>query len=182
MSGLFGIAVVGIALRATRVRGEDERVKQIDDPSISGLKAPVPLSGEMEDGLAQREREVAERERKAKEAEDRLGVEEARVKERIEELEALMAEIESKKSENRKISDEVLARLVKTFEAMSPKKASGVIATMDDNLAVELIMAMKEKKVAAVLEVMDPNRAMSLSTLAARRRPAGRAVGGEQAR
>ena len=63
---------------------------------------------------------------------------------------------------------------------MSPKKASGVLMVMNDSLAVELLMAMKEKKVAQVLDVMDPNRAMALSSLVAKRRPAGAATSEEQ--
>ena len=43
------------------------------------------------------------------------------------------------------------------------------------------MMSMKEKKVALVLNVMEPNRAMTLSSQIAKRRPAGHAIGEEQA-
>ncbi|MBS1982982.1 MAG: hypothetical protein JST16_02320 [Bdellovibrionales bacterium] len=175
--GLFSSAVLTVVF----AENKDPRVKQINDNSISGLKTDVPLSKDMEAALTTRETEVAERERRVKEAEERLTVEESRVKDRVDELQSLLDMLEKKRAENRKVNDETLKRLVKTFESMAPKKAAGVVSVMNDDLAVELMMAMKEKKVAALLEVMDPNRAMTLSSLVAKRRPAGKAALGEQA-
>lgn len=180
--GLFGAAVLSVVMNDTKASdAKDPRVQKIEDSAISGLKTEVPLTKEMEGGLSEREAQIKERERRVQESEERLAVEETRVRERIDELQRLLDELDRRRLENRKTSEAVLAKLVKTFETMAPKKASGVIATMQDDLAVELLMAMKEARVAGVLEVMDPNRAMTLSSSIARRRPAGKAIGEEQA-
>lgn len=158
----------------------EARVRRIDDPAISGLKTDVPLSGEMDQALKSKEQELADKERRLKELEERLSVEEARVNARIEEYQKLQDSLEGERSENKKRSEAVLAKLVKTFENMQPKKASGVITVMKDELAVELLLNMKEKKVATILDSMDANRAMTLSSLIAKRRPAAKAMGAEQ--
>lgn len=172
--GLFGVAILSAILTDSRASGnKDERIRKIEDSSISGLRAEVPSVVEMEKGLSDRESEIAERERRVKESEERIKVEEARVNDRIDQLQALLDEVDGKKDENKRTSELVLKKLVKTFESMNPKKAAGVISVMNDPLAVDLLMAMKEKKVAAVLDVMDPARATALSSLVAKRRPAG---------
>jgi len=157
------------------------RTATVQDPAISGLKADVPLSPEMQDGLKHKEKELAELTARLKEKEERLDAEEARVTDRLDELQKIQDQLSGERIDSKKRSDAVLAKLVKTFETMAPKKASGVVTIMGDDLAVELLLAMKEKKVAAILDTMDPNRAMTLSTLIARRRPAGKAMTEEQA-
>ncbi len=179
--GLFGAAVLSTVLSDSRASGDkDERIRKIEDTSISGVKTEVPLVAEMEKGILDREAEIEERERRVRESEERIRVEESRVKTRIDELQALLDQISEKRGENQKVGGEVLKRLVKTFESMAPKKASGVLSVMEDVLAIEILSAMKEKKVAQIMDVMDPNKAMSLSSLIAKRRPAGAAIGEEQ--
>lgn len=177
--GLLSGAFFARHINQSRAAEADKtaRPARIQDASISGLKVPVPGSGETEAALGQKDKELAERDRKLQIREEQLKVEEQRIKARVEELSKLHDDIASLQTQNKKQSAEVLARMVKTFETMAPKKASGVIAAMADDLAVDLFLAMKEKKVAAILEVMEVSRATALSTLIAQRRPAGRAIG-----
>ena len=146
---------------------------------LSSLKSNVPNSSELETGLSQKEKELKEREDKIKAQEDLLAVEENRLKVRVDELEKLRVDIDAEKKKFDRRKDEEFKRLVKTYEAMSPKKASGVVSIMEDALAVDLLLAMKEKKVSEILNVMEPNRAMTLSALLARRKPAAASKGSE---
>ena len=146
---------------------------------ISSLNTKVPNSAELEAGLGQKEKELKEREEKIKAQEDLLAVEENRLKVRVDELEKLRSEMDGDKKKFDRRKDEEFKRLVKTYEAMSPKKASGVVSIMEDTLAVDLLLAMKEKKVSEILNVMEPNRAMTLSALLARRKPAAASKGSE---
>jgi flagellar motility protein MotE (MotC chaperone) len=91
---------------------------------------------------------------------------------RLAELEEVQNAVAKLQTQNKQQNDEILKRLVKTYETMNPKKAAGVIGIMPDSLAIDVLMAMKEKKLASILDVMEPNRAMVLSSLISARRPA----------
>ncbi len=172
-------ALLSYQLRGVRAaEGEtDPRVKNITDPSLSGLRAPVPAAEDFNSAMKTKEKELADRETRIKEDEERLRVEEERLKIRVEELTSQQEQIAKLQAENKERGDQISARLVKTFESMSPKKAAAVVTPMTDDLAVELFLKMKEKRVASVLEAMDPERASTLSSLMASRRPTGIAVG-----
>lgn len=144
--------------------------------SMSALRNNVPLTEEVEVGINARKKELDEREARIKEASERLAVEEERVKSKIEELEKIQAELAASQKKGTDDDAAAHARVVKTFESMSPKKASAVISTMEDTLVIELLSAMKEKKVAAIMDAMEPSRAMTLSTLMAKRKPASAAT------
>ena len=100
---------------------------------------------------------------------------------RIQELEKIQGEVESAQGKNKEVNAEIMKKMVKTYETMAPKKAAGVLSVMKDDLAVEVLLKMKEKKLASILDAMEPNRAMTLSSIMAKRRPAGIAIGEEGA-
>lgn len=155
----------------------DERAKSISDTTVSGRKTEVPLVKDMDESIRAKEKELKEKERVLQEKEEAIAVEDQRVKQRIDELEELQAEVMKYQKKNSESSEAQLKRLVKTIESMNPKKAAAMFGTMKDDLAVELMMNMKEKKVAGVLDLLDPERANLLSIRMAQRRPAGRATG-----
>lgn len=182
----FFFAMVTAGLSATFVRGvraEGEgALRTIEKSELRAPRNPVPEFSALEKSLKEREDSLLLRETELREAEDRLRAEELRLKARVQELEEMYQKLDSTEKRLQTRSDDVMKRMIKTFESMAPKKAAGVISVMKDPLAVELLMQMKEKKVASILDVMDPNRAMALSSMMAARRPAGSADVEEQAR
>jgi flagellar motility protein MotE (MotC chaperone) len=182
VSGMVAVFAVGSILDESRAStakaAEVHRVEEKSGESSSSLRNPVPLGDEVEAGLAARKQELDERERRLRESQERLAVEEERVKAKIEELERLQADIQDTQKKRSDEGTAVMSRIVKTYESMAPKKASAVLGTMEDSLAVEILMSMKEKKVAEVLNTMDPERAVKLSSLMAKRRPASSAASG----
>jgi flagellar motility protein MotE (MotC chaperone) len=176
MLGLF-LTATFVAVVTRETAAEDARVRKVEGAEISGLKVPAPGEKDVSAALTEREERVKGDELRLKEVEARLGVEEARVKARIDELQKIQDDLVTQREKNAVKSSEVLTKLVKTYEKMAPKKAASVIAVMKDELAVELLLSMKEKSVATILDSMDPNRAMQISTLIADRRPAGSAKG-----
>ena len=156
--------------------------KKIEDASISGLKTEVPASADLETNLQKREKELTERDARVREAGERLKAEEARMKLKIDELEKLQSELAAVEEKSKKTDEAILARMVKTFETMQPKKAAGVLASLSDDAAIELCLKLKEKKLASIFDVMDPARATQLSTLLYNRRPTvvGRSVASEK--
>ncbi len=172
--GLFCVGAIAIAIQKISAQQQDARAPVTNDPSQSGIRVPVPDSEQMTTALEKKEKELEIREKQLKQLEERLAVEEERVKIRVAELETIQNQIEASRSKYKIEDQKVLARMVKTFETMAAKKAASVMSTLEQDLAVELLMSMKEKKVAQVLEAMDPARAASLNTLIAARRPASR--------
>jgi flagellar motility protein MotE (MotC chaperone) len=172
--GIFCVGVATVAIKNISAQTNDPRAPVIKDSAQSGIRVPVPDTEEMLTAIEKKERDLEEREKRLKQLEERLIVEEERIKIRVAELEQLQNDIEKSRSKYKIEDQKVLARMVKTFETMVPKKAATVMASMEEPLAVELLMAMKEKKVAQVLEAMEPARAVALNALIAARRPAGR--------
>jgi flagellar motility protein MotE (MotC chaperone) len=170
IGGFFVVGIFQLVLRPVVAQGNAQPVVQ--DKSLSGLRAPVPLTTDLDEALKKKEAEIAARELRVKESEARMTLEEERLRSRLLELEELQSQIAKLQTQNKQQNDEILKRLVKTYEAMNPKKAAGVIGIMPDSLAIDVLMGMKEKKVASILDVMEPNRAMTLSALISARRPA----------
>ena len=171
IAGFFMVGLLHLAFRPATAEGND-KTPQVQDKALSGLRAPVPLTPALDDALKKKEEEVAARELRVKEAEERMAREDERIRLRLAELEEVQNAVAKLQTQNKQQNDEILKRLVKTYESMNPKKAAGVIGIMPDSLAVDVLMAMKEKKLASILDVMEPNRAMVLSSLISARRPA----------
>jgi len=169
--------LLSLAVREHHAKASDPRAIKIDDGSISGLRVNTASLPETEGELVKRQKELDEKDRLLKDQENRLAVEEQRLKIRIDELQKLQDEIVKVQDQNKARSDEIIKKIVKTFETMAPKKAAVVMSAMADDLAVDIVLNMKEKRVAGILEAMEPSRAMTISSLIAQRRPAGQAIG-----
>jgi flagellar motility protein MotE (MotC chaperone) len=164
MVGVFLTVLFGAVVKASN----DSK----NEPAEKRLQGQGVQSKDFDNGIKEKAQALEEREKRVRESEERLAVEDERVRARIADLNKLLTDlkdIESKKLESDK---KALAKLVKTYETMQPKKAANVISTMGDDLAAEILSQMKEKKVASILESMESNRAMKLSSILARRKPA----------
>ena len=170
-------AASGAGQRTNRTPAEVATDKEL---STSSLTNPVPTLAVAEKSISDHQKELDAKERILKDTAARVALEEERVRAKIDELQKLQDELKEQERKNANMSSEAFARLIKTIEAMQPKKAAAMISPMEDDLAVEILMTMKEKKVSAVLDVMDSNRAMMLASLIAKRRPASVATGGNE--
>jgi flagellar motility protein MotE (MotC chaperone) len=170
--GLLLVAGGSLFFPTLRAQTDDARVNTIGSAETSGLRNTVPNTAELEDKLKEREQQITEKEKQLAEVADRLKVEEQRLKLRIEELDRANAEAASSRAKNIERKDAITKRLLKTFEGMQPKKAAGVMSTLSEDLAVDLLLGMKEKKVSAILDTMEANQASALATALAARRPA----------
>lgn len=170
-AGLAAAALMGALLQSKFARGNDPRANSVASERTSGVNVSVPQPDSLELGWKQKSTELEEKERRLQEAQERLRVEEARIEDKIQQFENLRAEVMQQQEKNKQQSDKIFSRMVKTYESMSPKKAAVILATLDDDLSVELLLTMKEKRVAQILDVMDADRAKELSSLMAKRRP-----------
>ncbi len=103
--------------------------------------------------IARREAEFAARERA--------------LEEQLKKLEEARKDLLAVKALNSKESEEKVAKLVETFETMSPKAASQLIATLDEALAVTAMARMSTPKLAKIMNLMEPERSGRLTELLA---------------
>ncbi|NWG46415.1 MAG: hypothetical protein HXY25_07685 [Alphaproteobacteria bacterium] len=101
-----------------------------------------------------------------------LAATERRVNERVEELKALEAQIQTLIGQQVAAESEEVARLVKIYESMKAKDAANIFETLDQKILLEVAGGMKEAKLADILAEMSPAAAQALTVqLIERRRP-----------
>jgi flagellar motility protein MotE (MotC chaperone) len=97
---------------------------------------------------------------------------EQRMDEKLAELKAVQAQIESGLQQQKDAQDAQYKSLVKTYETMKPKDAARIFDTLEMGVLLEVTQRMKETKLAPVLAAMDATKAQAVTVeLAARRAP-----------
>lgn len=109
--------------------------------------------------------EKLKRELDQKQAE--LAVREQALNEELKRIEEVRDQILGyQKNQERQVQERV-AKLVETFENMSPKAASALLETLDEKLAVEAIAQISTQKLAKIMNVMEPQKSSRLTELLA---------------
>lgn len=94
---------------------------------------------------------------------------EAKAQERIDELTALRTEIQGLLGQVSEREQAEIDRLVQVYQAMRPRDAAPVFATLDDEVRLPVAAAMRPRALAAIMAEMDPAAARILTQrLAAR--------------
>lgn len=94
---------------------------------------------------------------------------EAKAQERIDELNALRAEIQGLLGQVSEREQEEVNRLVQVYQAMRPRDAAPVFARLSDDVRLPVAAAMRPRALAAIMAEMDPEAARTLTQrLAAR--------------
>jgi flagellar motility protein MotE (MotC chaperone) len=114
--------------------------------------------------VERRERSLAEREAALKQVEPRLAAQIAQLEDLKIALEGLLEKV-SEEEEQR------LARLVKLYESMKPKKAAPIFEQSEPTQLLPIVRRMREAKVAAIIEEMDPLIAKALTAELGRSQP-----------
>ena len=111
VGGFFIVALSSFYFSKSMASNEDARVKNMQDPTLSGAKTPVPTVDEIDVALQDQQKGVLKQEQRVKEREERLEVEEVRFKDKIEELQRVQDEIEKIQRQNKDQSDQILAKI-----------------------------------------------------------------------
>ena len=113
--------------------------------------------------LKQKQKEIAERERALTQQAEALQAKETILMEEFAKLTKLREEVQGIQSNNKKMSEESIVRMVETVEKMSPKSAAQLLSKVNEPLAVEAIARLSTPKLAKVLAAMDANKASTLT-------------------
>jgi flagellar motility protein MotE (MotC chaperone) len=132
------------------------------DPNSGCLADPAVL----DDIRSQRDK-LAEMKKALDERDAELTKREQAVAEEIKKIETARAAIEKIEDSKKDISEEKVAKLVETFETMSPKASAKVLADLDERLAVATITRMDTAKLSKIMNLMEPQRSVRLTELLA---------------
>jgi flagellar motility protein MotE (MotC chaperone) len=113
--------------------------------------------------LASRREEIDQRSKAFDTREKLLAAAEKRVEERIVELKAIEARINSQISANDKQNEERLKDVVQMYETMKPKDAARIFERLDMGVLIDVAKRMNPRKMSAVLAMMDPVAAQDLT-------------------
>jgi len=135
-----------------------------EDPTINANGLPE-MAALQEMRRHREELETKEKELAAHEAE--LKAREQALNEEMKKIGMIRDEIAIIDSARKKENDSKVAKLVETYQAMSPGSAAAVISGLDDSLAVATLSQMDTTKLAKILSKMEPKRSQKLSELLA---------------
>jgi flagellar motility protein MotE (MotC chaperone) len=170
---LFLVSAVGtwIALSsplspASGTAGNDKEKKTARKPASLSSDATGCLTDESAMADIQRRKELIEA--KEKEVAARLSEVEAKEKallEQLKKVEAARDEIKQVETLRSKEQGAKVGKVVETFETMTPKSVSSMLASMDEGLAVETMNRMTTPKLAKVMNLMEPQKSARLTEL-----------------
>lgn len=122
--------------------------------------------------LAKRRDELDKRSAAIDQREALLTATEQRMDQKLAELKAVQAQIETGLQQQKDAQDAQYKSLVKTYETMKPKDAARIFDSLEMEVLIEVTQRMKEAKLAPVLAAMDAAKAQAVTVeLAARRAP-----------
>ena len=136
------------------------------DPGASG---PTASEADVLESLATRREQLDARERDLDMREKVIAAAEKRVEERITELKAIEANIETMFGKRDEQEEAQLASLVKTYDAMKPGDAAQIFDTLEINVLLDVLSRIKPAKAAPILAAMKPERAQEVTVELARR-------------
>lgn len=155
----------------------DDARSEVPDGIDSAMTAPIFDPVDMSPGewdllqqLSARRDALDQRERDIDQREAFLSVAEQRLDEKVGELEAVRAQIESMLRQVDEEGEAQLAGLVGIYESMRPADAATIFNGLELEVLISVMERMRGQKSAAILAGMNPERARLVTTELARRR------------
>ncbi|WP_345992748.1 PDP protein [Sulfurimonas sp. HSL-1716] len=104
-----------------------------------------------------------------KKKENDLNVREAKIDEKYDDVNKKEASIKAMLEENKKVLETIkntkMDKISQTYSKMKPAAAAGVLADMDENIAVKILASLKPAIVGKILTKMDPQKASKLTIM-----------------
>jgi flagellar motility protein MotE (MotC chaperone) len=183
------VIAVFVATLGSVLAGGDDAEKKADErgfvevhptgttPPAPAMPAPTGTGGVVSAGcladpaavedLQRRRDELDARDKDLKTRETELKARERALEEELQKIAAVREDIEKIEGARKKESSDKVAKLVETFETMSPKAASALMTTLDESLAVAAMAKISTAKLARIMNSMEPRKSARLSELLA---------------
>lgn len=147
----------------------EQKIEPVEEKKIAAdLTVKIPTTESERAVLMQLDQRRVELERRRvvlDQKEKELVAQAKLVSEKITELKSLTNKLAAMRSEKDSKYTARLDQLAAVYGAMAPNEASGLIAKLDEEVALGLLERMPEKRMAQILGVMEPSRAIELTKL-----------------
>ncbi len=114
-------------------------------------------------GLDDRRVELEKRRSALDDRENELDQQSRIIAERIAELRTLTAKLSESRKEKDHRYEARLEQLARVYSSMAPNEAAGLIAKIDEDIALSLLQRMPGKRMGQILGLMSPDRAVALT-------------------
>lgn len=141
---------------------DDSAMLELDPDELTAAEIKVLQE------LSNRRVQLDQRERNIDMRTGLLKAAEKRIEEKLTQLKALQASINTKIKERDEKVEPRMQSLVKIYEKMKAKDAARIFAKLDLDILLEVIQRMKEAKSAPILAAMDPTKAKEVTVQLAR--------------
>ncbi len=113
--------------------------------------------------LSERREELDSREQDLKTREAVVLLSEAKLDERLEQIEAAIAKYDERIGQLDELEEARVRQVVKTYETMKPRSAAVIFNTLNDKVLLQVATRMKPQSMAKILAAMDTQRATNLT-------------------
>ncbi len=113
--------------------------------------------------LNDRKTELDLREKELNELESELHEQRREIENRIKKLEEIRSQIGQVLKDKVEVDEERIKKLVEFYSDMKPQNAAQIVATLNEDLAVEILGRMKKKNAADILNLLKPEKAQVLT-------------------
>jgi flagellar motility protein MotE (MotC chaperone) len=129
----------------------------------TAAKGDVPDDFSHFEKLKERKEQLDAREKELSELEEELQRQKVELDKRITQLAGIRDQIAQILKDRVEVDQEKVGKLVDLYSNMKPKQAADVIASINEDLAVEILAKMKKKNAAEIMNLLPPDKARALS-------------------
>jgi flagellar motility protein MotE (MotC chaperone) len=166
MGGVFaGTMVTGVAGNEEGKHDEPKHTQPKADLKTDAKKSGCLVDEASIEDLKKTREEMSVRKGELDSREADLKLKEQAVAEELKKLEQARDSISKIQAVKKKENEEKVAKLVETILNMSPKAASKLLSTLDDDLSISVMAQLETQRLAKILNLMDPARSSHLSEL-----------------
>lgn len=163
---MFGQATAQANISPPQGLDAEKNVTQEDDRSVASV--PEQKSWSAEDlnhfkKLNERKKQLDQREQELSQLEEELHKQKVEIDQRIQQLQEIRDQIAGTLQERVEIDQERINTLVEFYSSMRPQQAAGIMASINEDLAIEVLSRMKRQNAAEIMNLMDPEKAQVLT-------------------
>lgn len=114
-------------------------------------------------GLQDRSKALDQKEAELKKMEEELQKQRESLEKRLAEIEGVRKNIANQLEEKVKVDKDRVEQLVQFYSTMKPQQAAKIIESLNEDLAIEVLVKMKKKSVAEIMNLINPEKAQRLS-------------------
>lgn len=138
-------------------------VKKTEDSKTPAAEPVEMIQEEHLVKLNERKKELDLKEEELKRIESELNEQKLALETKMKELEDMRRNISSVLEEQVKVDEQKIDNLVQMYTNMKAPQAAKIFETMDENLAVEILVKMKKKNAAEIMNLLKPEKAQVFS-------------------